>query len=900
MAEPQRTKNEITLALGTYVLTQDTTNGRIKTHVGPTVVTLTNNDTPIIYQKGKRGQGKFIPMPNIEDAVRDSLVVPEGFYAIVMNPAVTGKFPSESQNPNSPELQIGHKVVIKGPTMFPLWPGQHAVVVRGHSLRSNQYVLCRVYNENEARKNWASTTITTREQVDPAKEGEVPEGDAPKKPAEDTTTTRGVLALPPDLTVGSLFIIKGTVVSFYIPPTGVSVVPDGTDEDGVDKYIRDAVTLEQLEYCILVDEDGNKRIPRGPDVVFPEPTETFVKGKNGELKYRAIELSPIQGVHIKVTKGYRDDTLNKEMKEGDEFFLTGDKCPIYFPRVEHAIVRYGEMGTKYFGTAIPAGEGRYVMSRNTGFIKTVLGPAMLLPNPVDEVVIRRILSQRECGWWYPGNVEAASFNMARASELEATQRTAGKLLGGEKHEDYMAKGSSPRGRGKGYGSDVMRGIMGTPELAPQAMYMSVPNAPASLNSMVDSDSTSAAGEQLSRSTTYTPPRTLTLNTKYEGVPRISIWTGYAVMVVNSKGERRVEVGPKTILLDYDEVLEIMYLSTGKPKNTDKLLETPYLQVVNNKVSDVITVETLDHVEVQLKVAYHVDFTGESTKWWNITNYVKHVCDHMRSALKGVARKMSIEEFYQNALDVLRKVVLGDEGKGTLFPQNGMHVLDVELLALTLPDPTVGAALAKTQKEAVSRAILITESKERLKATEQVEQLKRKEAAVLAETEIVGRKLQVEKLGASLTVSLAEIETEIKKLTERAGMLSKQEEERQFLFDKERARDLLTTADEVRALAAKQEVQVGLLMAEAEAQVKRFGALQEGMGEALLTISGHEVMTKVAEATSVQRIVGGNNVVETMTRMFDGLGVGSLFRAAITRIGAKGAPASTMPESPTRR
>jgi hypothetical protein len=41
--------------------------------------------------------------------------------------------------------------------------------------------------------------------------------------------------------------------------------------------VRDAVTLERLEYCILLDENGNKRFIQGPAVVFPAPTETFVE-----------------------------------------------------------------------------------------------------------------------------------------------------------------------------------------------------------------------------------------------------------------------------------------------------------------------------------------------------------------------------------------------------------------------------------------------------------------------------------------------------------------------------------------------------------------------------------------------------------------------------------------------
>src|SRR6185369_7356241 len=132
----------------------------------------------------------------------------------------------------------------------------------------------------EARKNWGQAVIK------PA----ITDGaDAPAQP---------IARAPAELTVGKQLIIKGTDVSFYIPPTGVGVV---ADEGG--KYVRDALTLERLEYCILVDQNGKKRYERGPQVVFPEPTETFIT-KDSYRKFRALELNEIQGLHIKVIAPY--------------------------------------------------------------------------------------------------------------------------------------------------------------------------------------------------------------------------------------------------------------------------------------------------------------------------------------------------------------------------------------------------------------------------------------------------------------------------------------------------------------------------------------------------------------------------------------------------------------------
>ena len=51
------------------------------------------------------------------------------------------------------------------------------------------------------------------------------------------------------------------------------------------------------------DKDGNKRYIKGPDVVFPEPTERFVE-KNGSRKFKAIELNEISGIYLKVIAPY--------------------------------------------------------------------------------------------------------------------------------------------------------------------------------------------------------------------------------------------------------------------------------------------------------------------------------------------------------------------------------------------------------------------------------------------------------------------------------------------------------------------------------------------------------------------------------------------------------------------
>ena len=254
----------------------------------------------------------------------------------------------------------------------------------GHHLRSNQYLVVRVYNGDEATKN------------------AVPFG------AKEGTKFSN----------GQLVVIKGTEVPFFIPPTGFEVLT----EDG--KYVREALTLERLEYCILLDEDGEKRFERGPKVVFPEATEKFqTKKDNAEgassRKFKAIELNDQMGLYIKVIADYIDEVFDEnitsnvrkdlpndtnvvvikgrtyfrqegkvfaEYKTGEELFITGKEQRIYYPRPEHALIEYKDPAAnfprqRYYGIAIPTGEGRYILEKNEGDVQTVEGPADFPPGP---------------------------------------------------------------------------------------------------------------------------------------------------------------------------------------------------------------------------------------------------------------------------------------------------------------------------------------------------------------------------------------------------------------------------------------------------------------------------------------------------------------------------------------
>lgn len=598
---------DITLPPDTFLYLQNVGKGGLITVFrGPTVVNQTGQDVPVRYDPNTSKYHQC----RLEDAVQQCPRAKEGDYIVLENPEETSNlFPTETTQ-QAKRLKKGRKVIIPGPWSEALWPGQVATVVEGHRLRSNQYVVATVYNADEAEKNWEAGTVAVSQT----------EGDGEDKSHHRQEVRKG-LPKPDSFAVGTRIVIRGSDVSFFIPCTGVEVVRDDQN-----KYVREAVTLEQLEYCTLIDESGKKEYPKGPAVVYPKPTQTFETDNKGRRKFRPIELNTINGIHLKVTADFtgpdieNDISQKRNYEEGEELFVTGKTLSIYYPREELAIIEYGQGNKKHYSTAIPKGEGRYVINRETGAIRLERGPRMFLADPRREIPVRRVLSPDECALWYPGNQEALAYN---ADLAEAMAESPSGRSGVVSEGDYRKRQAKRMLQNKG----STRGLESS-----QAYLMASAGIESQDFAAEEVGDEGGSTETIRRGTKFTEPRTLTLNTKYDGVPRIEVWPGYAVLVVGAEGSRKVVQGPEVILLEYDEKLGFMELSTGKPKSTDKLFRTAYLQTHNNQVGDVVGFESKDHVKGSVKISLRVNFEAmsddEKLKWFSVSNYVKFLTDHV--------------------------------------------------------------------------------------------------------------------------------------------------------------------------------------------------------------------------------------------------------------------------------
>ena len=775
-------QRDLVLSTNEFCFIQSKTNGQIKTYTGPIMVTISQQESMVVFNPRTK---RFEETGDFEKARQLFTSAPEGWYVVLKNPAKDSTHPDAAKAMNSPELNIGKKINIAGPCSFSLYPGQMAKVVQGHRLRSNQYLLARVYDADAAQKSVATIVDAEGKEVETKNE---------------------------KYFVGQLLVIKGTEVSFYMPPTGIEVL----SENG--EYVRDAVTLERLEYVILKDESGEKRYVPGPDVVFPKPTETFVESgnKKGGVIFRALELSPISGIYVKVIADYKD--ADGEHKTGEELFITGNDQMIYYPRPEHALIQY-DGRYMHHAIAIPEGEGRYVLNRLTGDIRTVKGPAMYLPDPRTEVVVKRKLTDKECELFYPGNTEVLSYNRS-LSEASIEKLTR----------------------------------LGKANAVTDAI-----NCAYSTANATDSLAIFEATANISRGVSYTKPRTITLDTKYDGVVSIDVWTGYAVCVVSKSGKREIVVGPATRLLNYDETLQPISTSEG---------DTVFLKLNNNKITDVINAQTSDYVDVQIKLTYNVDFNDDKSKWFEVDNYTRFVTDYMRNAIKIAIKDYDIQNFYANSTAIIRTEVLDEEAGIHTFKNNGAVITDVEVVSVSV-ERSIAELLEQHQEEILSKSLELADADAKMQVVTALAEVEKKEADLAAANKLykmeLDQKVKEDQLAKEESIKAklrAAAEAENKAKADMQEVLA-------AINEAELARKKAIQDAEIAHEKELAVIEEAKQKAYAETVVQILEAIQPGLIEAINANTQSELVTGIGSAISPYAMANGESVADTVSTLLRG-------------------------------
>jgi major vault protein len=823
MTERERARErDLVLAPNEYAFISDETKGNINVYVGPHKTSLANTDQPVVFNSTT----KRFERVTLEEAINPFAVAPVGWYVLLKNPPRDSAQPKTGAINNLAELEVGRKKTLAGPVSFALWPGQMVRIIQGHHLRSNQYLLVRVYDEEAAKANWGSAVIKPQaggiETAEPGEPG----------PA-------GGLIPTPNLAMGNLLVIRGTDVSFYIPPTGVEVVPDASGS-----YVREAVTLERLEYCILLDENGDKTFLRGPAVVFPRPTETFVES-GGVHKFRAIELNENSGIYVKVIAPYTE-TDGTSQKVGDELFITGKEQMIYFPRPEHAAVTYGSEGI-HAAVAIPAGEARYVLDRHSGQIRLERGPRIFLPDPRREVIVRRILDKRQVELWFPGNAAAVRHNerLAALRDGEAKDFVADKDVRAAAPAPAATETSSGRGRPSSF-----------------------------------------VGDGFDRSKGFTQPRSIVLDTRYDGAVAISPHTGYAVQVVSKTGERKVVVGPATYLLEYDEVLQAMDLSTGTPKTDESLERTVYLRVLYNKVSDVVEAETSDLVSIRVRLSYRVNFEGDPSYWFSVENYVKFLTEHLRSLVRAALKTYRVQDLHPRAAPILRDVILGQPGEGgrrpgRLFAENGMRVYDVEVLDVEIGDAEIAQLLVQAQHAAVQETLTVGSERRRLELAKENEAIELQLQQIQATMAKKRAEVEIAAIQDKHAVEAASIAADASSTEDRLAAKRAEQETLDIIHKAELERKRAEKNLELEGAEKDLVLRLRAIAADVDAVSEKAKAVSPELVAALQAFGDRALAERMAESMAPLAILGGESVSDVLARLLAGTKLARVLEASST-------------------
>jgi major vault protein len=340
------------------------------------------------------------------------------------------------------------------------------------------------------------------------------------------------------------------------------------------------------------------------------------------------------------------------------------------------------------------------------------------------------------------------------------------------------------------------------------------------------------------------------------------------------------------MLDYDQVLEEIVLSTGNPKNTDDLEHTVFLNYENNKVSDTINIETKDFVKASIKVSYCVNFETEyKNRWFDVENYVKYLCDRMRSLVKRMAKNYNIEEFYQNYSELVRNVAIDydpnaektDSSKsGRFFPENGMRVTDCEVLAINV-EREIAKLLNEHQYDMVQKSLELTNAEKRVKVAEKLAEAEQKEQELRSQSLINEMNLKREE-----AVRKLEIQTEINRQTEAEKLAAKQaEQDMQPILDAIHEAGLARTDRENQQEIAHEKQVADIEKAKQEAYAatvaKIMGSISPDLIASMTSSSNAELITALSESVAPYAIAQNESISTVVNKMTRGLPIEDILK-----------------------
>ncbi|HRI54747.1 MAG TPA: hypothetical protein PLW65_31635, partial [Pseudomonadota bacterium] len=251
----ERGSRKIPVTERQFLWVQDDDKGEVTLHVGPTMVSPTAADR-IVIDDGTAGFRE-----DVSGRPQMMIEVGDHQYAVLYNPllendgGLNGRFRT-GRNEARP-LRNGTRAMIPGPCHFWLRPGQRCEVRDAHELSASQYLVVKVYGPVDPSAPYYDVTVRSAAIT--------------RATAEALDGRPSPLPAKPDgreLVRGQLIVIRGIDTQFYIPPTGVDIVPDtSVDESGA---TVSAATARQLVQQMQLQAQAQPPKPQ-PSPALPAP-----------------------------------------------------------------------------------------------------------------------------------------------------------------------------------------------------------------------------------------------------------------------------------------------------------------------------------------------------------------------------------------------------------------------------------------------------------------------------------------------------------------------------------------------------------------------------------------------------------------------------------------------------
>ena len=744
----EHTTEKVPITDREYLWAKNVDTGEVALHVGPTQFQPSAADRIVIDD----GKGGFTDAPT--STPRKMVEVTDGQYGVIFNPVQepegcpNGAF-KEGKNKTA-KLLNGTKSMVPGPCSFYLRPGQRCEVRDAHRLEANEYVVVEVqgsvdrespYFEVTAKAAKITTAIEANVQLDEA--GEV-------EPVKVT------------LRLGQRIVITGLATNFYIPPSGVDVVPDTSLDDSGRKLTPDVARrmLKKMQASSVVDASATvdpawsylgdtqkaqellaQYSSTSHDPVFVNSADQSTRGRH------AITRSVSNRAETRLDCGSLDDSdrRNDAARVHLEHMMDSN------PQFQQAVQKEARKAALVRRAVVLSEKEFCVLIDEDGKRQVKQGPARVFPGPYDrfqtdgsrnrvydayELLPQRALwlrvitkidaaalatklpegvhLEKEC--FNPGDemlvhgVSAFFFPFNEVEVLDAV----GKSVVGNDHSSVLIEEIGIDQKSGIYVRDLRTGEVKL--IRGKTSYLVDPRREVQIFRLVSADDWNLMiGEQ-------EPHKRTTAEVRTPWALSVTVPHNMAVLATSAVGQRVIE-GPCVELLEYEERLAVLKLSKGRPKDARQSLNTCFLRVRGNRVSDMIDFVTYDSVPIRVTVSYTITFLDEyKDMWFNHMNYVQLLANQLRSLLRGNLRKIDFLTLWPRLEDDIRDVVLstriGDEGErpGRTFKHdNGMHIHAIDVIDSSIMDDRIAERMQAVQTTSVALRIGDREAEDKLKS-----------------------------------------------------------------------------------------------------------------------------------------------------------------------------------------